>query len=258
MAYAAAPKLLKSGLEVSSEDGGPIINRERYINLLKDNGIDTPYFQQSLQYWRITRKFVVDYLACYYQRHADVPQDHELLAMLRQFTFQLQVITPDEALPEAADEDEDSSTISEARAETLYNRIVDVIANYIFLVTAGHEQVGTVQAYVQDVSFCAFKWMPGHLIGTKQTATAQALLMSFTATPMPKLLGSNWTHLFPPPTVTEGVTSPLTVFEAYQKDLQVFSDDCQHYNDTCSDRAFPYCYPLYTVDPQNLETSVSV
>merc|ERR1712176_254062 len=95
-----------------------------------------------------------------------------------------------------------------AKIETLYNRIVDVIANYMFLVTAGHEQVGTVQAYVQDVSFCAFKWIPGQLIGTKQTATAQALLMSFTATPMPKLLGSDWTHLFPAPIVADSVTSP--------------------------------------------------
>jgi len=202
--------------------------------------------------------------------------DTELYAMLQQFSFQLQFITPDEMLfgsessgaylksagstctKRPGKTDDDLNAISGAKVETVYNRIVDVIANYMFLVTAGHEQVGTVQAYVQDVSFCAFKWVPGQLIGTKQTATAQALLMSFTSTPMPQLLGSDWAHLFPPQTVTESSLSPATVFETYQRDLQAFSDECQAYNDTASEREFPYCYPLYTLDPKYLETSVSV
>ena len=57
-----------------------------------------------------------------------------------------------------------------------------------YLVTAGHEHVGTVPAYAQDVSFCAFNWPKGELCGTKQTAITSAVLMAFTSTPMPMLM----------------------------------------------------------------------
>lgn len=41
------------------------------------------------------------------------------------------------------------------------------------------------------MSWTSFKWLPGSIVGTKTTATSQALLMSFTSTPMPKSLGTS-------------------------------------------------------------------
>ncbi|CAK0810817.1 unnamed protein product [Prorocentrum cordatum] len=44
LAFAAAPSLILSGIEVSVEEGGPFINRAKYIDYLKDKkGIDTEY-----------------------------------------------------------------------------------------------------------------------------------------------------------------------------------------------------------------------
>ena len=46
-----------------------------------------------------------------------------------------------------------------------------------------------LEVYAQDVSWCAFRWAKQQICGTKQTATATALLMSFTNLPMPRCSG---------------------------------------------------------------------
>ena len=130
------------------------------------------------------------------------------------------------------------------------------MAQIMMYVTAIHEQVGAVEAsrqpmqsreeafssgaakvYAQDVSWTAFRWPKGKMCGTKQTATASALLMSFTNMPMPKLLGpcfmrracrkargamgfatllrlmgQDWSHIFPTP----ATGSPKEVFRKFQ------------------------------------------
>merc|ERR1712176_848432 len=113
------------------------------------------------------------------------------MAMMEQYFLQLEFVTP-AALQPNFHSKTTSGTVSQ------FDKLVDIMASFMFLVSAGHEHVGAVEAYVQDVSFCAFKWTPGRLMGTKQTATQQGLLMSFTSTPMPKLMGEDWTHLFLP------------------------------------------------------------
>merc|ERR1719188_833101 len=141
--------------------------------------------------------------------------------MMRQFTFQLELAGP-------VKQHLNPGTIPAHSVEQAYGRMVDVLASFIFLVTSGHEQVGAVEAYVQDVSFCAFKWVPGALVGTRQTATAQTLLMSFTSTPMPKLLGSDWSFLFPAKRGGEipGRTTPNEAFATFQQELLQFSNYC--------------------------------
>jgi hydroperoxy icosatetraenoate dehydratase/isomerase len=271
LAFAAAPSLLKSGLEVSDVDGGPLINRETYYKWLQKQGIDTEYFRQSAMLFKIMKQFVEEYLAYYYPSHQAVVEDAEMTACIQQTLYQLAFVTPGEVVGQDASKQFSKATESEAgrlgaasnpaMVEALYQKYVDVFAYTMFLVTAGHEQVGSVEVYVQDVSFCAFKWVPGALIGTKQTASAQGLLMSLTSTPMPKLLDSvGWTHLFPPPKTPPlaGVATADQSFWTFQKRLRDMAAYCDDYNAKANTRPFPNNFPMYVLNPSLLETSISV
>ncbi|CAE8635593.1 unnamed protein product [Polarella glacialis] len=251
LAFAAAPKLIKSGSEVGPEDGGPILDRIEYIKYLKEKkGIDTEFNRQCLEFALILERFVVDYMACYYPSHADVVRDPELLALLQQFLHQLHSVTYSEVFQATAGQDS---------VEASYKRIVALLVNIMFLVTAGHEQVGAIGVYVQDASWCAGRWVPGATTGTKQAATSTALLMSLTSEPMPTLLGDDWTHLFPKPSgPSPGAKSPEECFRIFQEELQAMSKKCDAYNDAASSRPFPECFPLYVVNPKYLDTSISV
>ena len=100
---------------------------------------------------------------------------------------------------------------------------------------------------------------PGATCGTKQTATAQALLMSFTSTPMPKLIGDgdDWSHLFPKASVLAGRT-PELCYKKFNEELNAMSLRCEQYNAEAHTRPFPECFPMYTNHPGLLECSISV
>merc|ERR1719468_87019 len=145
-------------------------------------------------------------------------------------------------------------------ADRIYATFIEVMADVMLVVTAGHEQVGAVEACVQDASFCAFKWVPGALIGTKQTAIAQGLIMSGTSTPMPKLLGDDWTHLFPESKKYKNPAgkTPKQAFATFQEELRSMSIAIKDFNKAATTRPFPDIFPIQTLDPANLETSISV
>lgn len=135
-----------------------------------------------------------------------------------------------------------------------YEDIVEAITNFMFHVTAGHEHCGAVEVYVQDASFCAFKWIHGASVGTKQTAKDTALLMSFTSTPMPLLLGNDWAHLFTDAKVPG--KNVKQIFDTFQKDLLEMSKKCDKYDQEAPHRNFPECFPMYVTNPKNLECSI--
>lgn len=249
MAFACAPKLLMSGLEVPAEEGGPILDRISYAKYLQSKGIDTEYHRQAVKLVKIFYRFIKGYMDYYYPTDEDLLQDTELLAFLRQYLHQLEFVNSSAILTAEKHTD----------APALRRLFHTIFAETMYLVTAGHEQVGSVAPYVQDVSFCAFRWTPGATIGTKQTATNQAMLMSFTSTEMPRLLGSDWTHLFPekqaPP---EGVKTPQECFQAFQTQLAEMSQMCDEYDAKAKSRSFPECFPLQVMNPKNLDTSISI
>ncbi|CAE8728442.1 unnamed protein product [Polarella glacialis] len=214
-------------------------------------------------------------MASYYPTHADVVRDPEMLAMAEQYFYQHDSITYGQfmnasssaASGAAAHCSANSAAASSAACsaagmdsvEDIYKRIVSLFVNVIFQVTVGHEQVGAIEVYVQDASWCAFSWVPGATAGTKQAATSTALLMSFTSTPMPKLLGDDWTHLFLKPSgLSHGAKSPEECFRTFQEELQAMSQKSDAYCDAAASRPFPECFPLYVVNPKYLETSISV
>jgi len=258
MAFAGAPKLIQAGTEVPRSEGGPLFNREKYAEWKKKQGVDTEYWRQSTKFWHVVRRFVVRYLDYYYDTHADVARDKAIADMIRQIVHQMHIVSPSD-LGHQEEEDYMDNDGSPEKAEKVYEMIVDVISNLIVTCTAIHEQVGAVEAYVQDVAFCAFKWVPGALIGTKQTALAQAILMSFTSTPMLKLLGEDWTHLFiERPAPAQGALNPSQCFKYFQQDLRELAQQCDAYNEQADKRSFPENYPMYVFNPKLLETSISV
>ncbi len=69
-----APELVVSGVELkgmyASDPQGYLtllVDFEQYLEHLQKRGMDTPYRQQALQFWRITKRFVVLFLAQYYE-----------------------------------------------------------------------------------------------------------------------------------------------------------------------------------------------
>ena len=125
-----------------------------------------------------------------------------------------------------------------------------------------------MQAYAQDPSFCSFSWSKkvrseGVLSAPKEIAVGQAIIMTLTSTPMPKLLvppnmpQNNWSKIFlaRTPAEREGVDS---LYATLQKELAGFSLRCGEYNDTAALRDFPDNFGLWCFDPRYLSTSVSV
>ncbi|CAL1155996.1 unnamed protein product [Cladocopium goreaui] len=108
--------------------------------------------------------------------------------MARQYFFQLEMASPSMLGRSGPDFfEQNTQTVEETyelRGEkTFYAKW---LAQIMLYVTAGHEQAGAVEVYAQDVSWTAFRWTKGQKCGTKQAATATALLMSFTNLPMPR------------------------------------------------------------------------
>jgi hypothetical protein len=282
LAWAAAPSLIKGGAEVLEDPGNAFdalhrsVNRKLYINgyLKSQRGIDTPYYQWNEKYWDVTHKFVTGYLRQYYGGDlVNLAKDQQVLAMIRQYLKKMEFTSSAAALGGLSQAD----SIPDEALSVLF---VDIITSYILLVTSGHEQVGNVAPYAQDASWCASKFVPGASAGTKCAAIHSALLISLTSVPMPVLMKpfeddpnpepwTPWTHLFPDPNTSwEGYTgpvghgdvttvadddqsSPVTVFDDYQNDLQVLSKELDAYNATSE-------LPVYCFNPKYLETSVSV
>lgn len=249
LAFAAAPSLV-NGAEAATADKGPILFRDDYVAYLKKKGIDTEYWRQSLQIYQIYLRFVKGYLACYYPNKEDLAKDFEMKAMARQYFFQLEMASPSMLGRSGPDFfEQNTQTVEET-----YEFYAKWLAQIMLYVTAGHEQAGAVEVYAQDVSWTAFRWTKGQKCGTKQAATATALLMSFTNLPMPRLLGGDWTHLFPSPKSGD----PFAVFKTFQEELSKMADACDAYNDASANRPFPECFPMYVNNPRLLELSVSL
>jgi len=247
MAFSAAPQLMMTGAEVPAEEGGPFFNRARYVRYLRERrGVDTEFHRQSAKLFNVMRKFAEDYMACYYPTPSAAYADSELMSMIRQVAWQMGHVAPAAPL-------ESGPSVS---GDAAYDMTLDLVADFMFTMTGLHEQVGAIEAYVQDVSFAATKWVPGRLVGTKQTASAQALLMSFTSLPMPKLLGSDWAHLFPAPPA--GARAPAAVFAEFQASLGRLAEEADAYNSSAASRSFPENFPMYVMNPRVLETSASV
>ena len=147
-----------------------------------------------------------------------------------------------------------------AHSPALFQQLcVGLIARFIDVVTAGHEQVGTVPAYTQDASFCSMSW-PRANRADRQTAINQGVLMAFTSTPMPMLMvtpggDGDWTGLFLK-APTAACRSHARRLRHFQSELRVFSAECDAFNERR--RAIvPHCFGLWCWNPSTSDWSPS-
>ncbi|CAE7672155.1 Alox12e, partial [Symbiodinium pilosum] len=230
LAFAAAPHIIVPG-------ASDVFNLRAYIHKLKASGVDTEYWRQALQLYEIMERFVEGYLQCYYATKSDLVADPDVQRFAEQFFRCAEVA--DAASLSRLDAPKLHGASKNATASDAWDFYVQWITGVMWLVTAGHEQMGAVEVYAQDASWAAFKWSHGKIRGSKQTATLQALLMSFTATPMPKLLGEDWSHLFPPAKASSNGTTPKECFKKFQAELESMAVKCDDYNAKASTRMFP-------------------
>ena len=94
LALAAGPSLVLDGTEVPADAGGPILFRADYVDYLKSKGIDTVYWRQVSQLFQLYLRFVLAYLECYYPNKEDFANDPEMLALVRQYFYQLETAGP--------------------------------------------------------------------------------------------------------------------------------------------------------------------
>jgi hypothetical protein len=267
LGWAACNELLPGGAELRKildpkEYMQAIFDREYYIRLKTEQlGGTTPYYVQALKYWTILKKFVTDYLDLYYPTAIAMANDTELERFVLQTVNVLQA-TMESLPPGNAGPRDENRAWSDFSPDEKKNVIVNLITRFCDLVTAGHEQVGNIQVYAQDASFCSWAWPMGESCASKEQAIWQGQLMSLTSTPMPRLMvevGSDedWSFLFPRTSHVDS-TSAQEVFRQFQNALSSFSAECDDWNAETSERDFPYNFPLWTFNPKYLETSVSI
>ncbi|CAK9033947.1 unnamed protein product [Durusdinium trenchii] len=179
LAFAAAPSLQVWGYEVAAEQGGPFLNLKDYFAHKKKMGVDTEYFRQAEELYWIFVRFLQGYLDCYYATKEDLVRDEELVSMAQHYFIRYESASASCAFARAAGGAPWIQSIDEAAVvEVAYEFYLHWLSSLLWMVTAGHEQQGAVEVYAQDASWTCFKWLEGSICGTKQTATAQALLMS--------------------------------------------------------------------------------
>jgi hypothetical protein len=268
MAFGAGPNLLRFGRDVPVKEGGPMLDYERYCDWLASKGVDTEYYRQGRRYWQIMKKFVTGIIEWWYPSSKAMLMDEELKSFSRQYLEGQMDISTDAIMKgEHIGSDYDIDQHIDKGDDLSFKRaVINMLTSFCTYVTGHHEQVGAIEVYVQDVSFCAFKWTPGQLCGTRQTATAQALLMMMTATPMPHIWNADnntdWTYVF------EDLQRPAAwgpspgdyraVFAEFQRELGELHTYTEANNAQCRGKSFPNNFPMDVWDPAVIETSISV
>ena len=269
LAWSAAPTLLQSGVEAAKAQTDPklywtaLLDRGWYIeNWVKPRlGKLTPWWEQALEFWNVQKAFVTAFMESYWSGPEALLQDKEAFKFLVQSVSIVQSTSSD-AITHLAE------LPAELSAEIFWDATINLIARYTNLVTAGHEQVGTVPVYAQDASFCAFAWKKGEMMATKQAALNAAVLMAFTSTPMPPLMRKteedDWSFLFPSEWKSADVPSPKAradaAYNQFQADLARLEVKSQAFNDAAlaADATFPNNFGIWAHVPSLLECSVSV
>merc|ERR1712224_555470 len=122
-------------------------------------------------------------------------------------------------------------------------------------VTAGHELVGSIVAYLTMLSGLPPKLTPGATVPDVQTFEQALIIIALTGVKMPKMVDS-WTHLLKveawPPEKQQGA---MDAEHKFQADLRKCSDAIQNKNHVRERRGDKKCTIF---DPRILESSVSI
>jgi len=237
-AYADAPAAIFAEQD-SHHSVRPMLHR-------RAEALGTPFLKYALRFYDTVEGFVTQYVDTFYASAEDVAADVELSSFLEQLVAMRAMA--DVRLQHTLD-------VASMAAAEKRRVVIDLISTFIFHVTMMHEQVGSVQVYVQDVSWASFHWKEGEPLGTKEAAYGGAILMALTSTPMPKLMVApggprDWTFLYP--AEGERLEALRRGFADFQSKLERLESDVEGHN-----KANPHA-AVFTANPRFLETSVSV
>jgi len=278
MAFSAAPTLLHSGLEVDPDPASPkdlrmawkpLVDRGYYIEKVlkpKLGGKLTPYYEQVLAYWKVLKTFVGDYMKAYWSGPTALAKCREAVQFILQCMSMVESAGIGKLISSIPFNPEGG--MSGLDPDLLWELTLNLVTRHCELVTAGHEQVGAVQEYAQDASFCAFSWSKGKLAGTKQAAVNAAVLMSFTSTPMPRLMQTkdddDWSFLFldawSSSDVHDSRAKAVAAYRTFQSSLAELAQASDEFNAKAlaPDAQFPNNFGIWSINPKFLEVSVSV
>lgn len=140
--------------------------------------LELPLDVDGSDYYSILKNYTNAYLTHYYDYKA-VPDACAADAAVARWYARVDSISP-----AVADMPELSCAVLE-----------DVLATFMYYVSAGHRHVGTIASEVADPCFAPWAWREGELCGTPRTAFMQGLIMATTGLEQPTIL-EDYTSLF--------------------------------------------------------------
>lgn len=184
-----------------------------------------PYVQDGLDFYRIVHRFVRSYFELYYPDQDSIYSDRTL----SDFVAKIESFGID--LPELKHGDD----------------LINIMVEYITMVTAFHHHVGTVTEYILDPQASCGKIRPNATMADVQTAVQTLVIALFTSFKQPALL-SDFTHLL---LHDEHLPKTTEIFNQFQASLIQLGHEID-------DRNLKRPYPVTAFHPAYLLSAVSI
>ncbi len=219
--YGGLSRCLLRGIETMRFQTFPQAMAAKRVEALGDT---FPYATDGLALYEILQTYAKDYLDIFFPGES-VVQD----TAVRAWWQGIVALAPNSGL----------GPLNKAR------QVLDLVTQFMFIVTGFHSQVGRVVSYLLDPAFITCKIRAGSQMSDIQ-ATVQVLnLTALTGLEQPMLIG-DYTHLF----LEQDKERVTTAFERYQRALIKLSHDIDERN---KEREQPF----ETFNPALLNVSVS-
>lgn len=205
-------------------------------SLFIDTLCTRPSRVRRLQYWYTVESYVLEYLAIFYKDDAAILADDELVDFWQVYTKG--TMGPKWKLPPL-------------RLASL----AELLTEAIFGVTAGHDIVGQVTAFVDAPDKMPLRLLDGACVADVQTVCGGLNILSATAARVPPLM-DDWTHLFKceswDAATRDEVEAVLRGFQLKLEHLATLITERNAERERHYGRKFEHCNPLH------LESSISI
>merc|ERR1712146_747538 len=215
-----AMKYSFTSLRYSSVDG-----------LLKYQGLDGlgslhSWAQDALEFSDIVRKYVTAYVELYYSDTYDVLMDEEVMKFMQQMHR-----VPNSNIPQVRSRDD----------------LVDVLSNFIILVTGVHSHVGNVAEYLMDAQFASAKIRYGRDMADVQASYQAMSIALLTGWKVPDLI-NDFEHLL---IQDQHVDATRNLMRTFQRELVALAD-------AIDERNAVRPFPSNSMNPRKMHSSVSI
>ncbi len=219
--FESLAKLLTRGMMTATFEPFPDTMAAKRIDALGDK---YPYATDGLALHAICKSYAADYLALYFPGNTIV-SDPAVRAWWRQLSF--------------------SAPYSGLTPLTSHQQVVELVGQFIFLVSGYHAQVGADTQYLSDPRFVGGKVRAGSQMADVQSTIQILTLNAVTGLKEPKLL-DDFTHMF----LDQHRSEAVAVFRRFQSALLQLGKDIDARNEHRD-------LPLRTFHPAMLDSAVS-